>query len=313
MRRVCCCVLQETIPTRKVFTLYIAPKLKGWPVKRIRSLTTHINDETTVWTGSDNPAEEFEAIFSKSCLLDGSMLCLASDEERVRYMLSHARARGLHVPEDTSHITVQNLALNQYLNPGDQIRHQEYSAMRAERQSLMGTFFAEIGQNVGHGSSAGSDMPCLTRSGEIFCWREGGLLTAKERLTSLGVPVYSETSEDFQCHFNVDGLSDSEMIHLAGNGMHLDVMNAWAIYVMSNVVRRSSLQQMPPPIKLKPSRRPAFKTLYRATSSPSSPCQPVRKRPASSLASSANLEFFAPDEEDAENAASQEQETDDVE
>ena len=107
----------------------------------------------------------------------------------------------------------------------------------------------------------------------------------------------------------VPGSLDGES--LAGNGMHVDVMNAWAIYIMSNVVRRSSLQQMPVQIEFKPGRRPAFKNLYQNPSSSSSPFKPVRKRPASTLASSASpskpvrkrlassasLEFLVEDEE----------------
>ena len=82
---------------RKLLTVWTGPQLVGWPHRRQRVFNCLLNCETTVWVGPSDVNADFHAVFGRVCSLDGSVLCVASDEEVYAYMRSKLR-RGLAPP-----------------------------------------------------------------------------------------------------------------------------------------------------------------------------------------------------------------------
>jgi hypothetical protein len=246
-------------------------------------LTTHINQETTIWVGDPDIQQEFERLFFKHCSVDASELCLASEQERIELVILRARARGLHPPADIKNVRLRDIELQHVLCPGDMRRKLEYEKLRNVKQSTSGTFFAEIGQELLCGGDAAPEMPTFCSQGDIMNFRDGCLVTGRERFAFLGIPVYAETSHDFDCPILVDKLTETARQMLTGNGMHLHAMMCCFLYVMSSVVRKDDFESLPMMVRGRVPDSDSDKE-----GEPTELVRKIRKRPA---ASSSRLTF----------------------
>lgn len=230
------------MPGRLCITIYTGPEQLGWPTRRPRVLNALLNPDTTVWVGSQNPAQEFASIFQKTCELNGCHLCIAPDEEAMEYLSKFAMHRGA---AGKVHCLVA-VDIRALLSPSGAKRFNAYVAER-DRLGLTSedAFFAEVDKSIKFGS-CGSHVPALLRTGEIVNLSKNCMVTSKERFVCMGIPIqsYRRTSAHFSCPFDVELLTEAEQRHLTGNGMHCAVALAWQLYIISNVVRRAVLEGM---------------------------------------------------------------------
>jgi len=118
-------ILAQAIPGMKLITIYAGPEDLGWPVRRPSVWNILLNPESVIWLGGSRPQLAFDSFFKRTCLVDGDILCQATDQERIEYLAKFVLLRGLHL--DASKCPdPSKLDLRQLFRPAQARRLQEY-------------------------------------------------------------------------------------------------------------------------------------------------------------------------------------------
>eukprot|EP00435_Cladocopium_sp_Y103_P031773 s3755_g8.t1 len=216
-----------------------------------------LNLKTVQWHGPSSQEEiqaDFDARFHKAVALNGDVVALASDDERLReYCLLALKQKNHLDPSVIGSIPKSDL-LRLILPPGGVQRFYEWMDMAGFGSSLTGRYMFDCDHHPSSkGSSGGSDWPVNLRHGTVMAvdasdpdsWK---LMTPLEHFAAMGFLVYPELYEHFGRFPLTEFLktySGAQLKKFVGNGMHLVTQCAWMFYVLGNtslIDRRSEAE-----------------------------------------------------------------------
>jgi hypothetical protein len=236
-------VAQPLRKTHKSLDIKDDPHLHGHPVARHRMFAVSMSLATIVWVGPDDYEADFKAKFHQMSMLHGSDLMVAPEDERLEYYSRLAQVQGNYVAKETIAGLDDQQLLQTILSPGQVRRAREYVDVRASKQSLDGRFLADLEHNNTARPRCGTVWPTQVSHGCIVSLPVDGkpcVATPLEYLGAQGVHLFPRTSKTFGpsvLRQVFSGLGDRQSIELSGRGVHIDVLSAWMLYVLSNIVR----------------------------------------------------------------------------
>ena len=237
------CIVKPLEDTHDVLYVHTGPRTFGWPANRHRLLTAGLSRQELVWVGPDTQEgiqQQFDSMFSRRCLLTGSIFFQASQDDIASWAqeLADKRFRGNSQPLPTSGRGM----LTACLSPGQLQRLEAYKKVYLQRCALDGTMLADLDHRPDSpGPAAGPNFPTLLRHGCIVDLnRPERIAQNVDRWLSLGFPVadsamtrYTWPLKDFVFSF-----PDRVQKSFSGNCQSLPAILAWTVYVWCNVVRR---------------------------------------------------------------------------
>jgi hypothetical protein len=233
--------LQET---HHVVSVRISPRDLGFPMRRRRLFTAGLCKRKWIWTGPSTCEQvetEFFKLFGSTCELTGDVYYAAASEEIEQMVVQMSTKRRKTLPEGW-----RDMQMSEYMHlissPSGMVRKGQYENLLHVKQSLGGSFLADLDHNIGFGPTAGPDMPSLDTHPTIFSWLRGRLATPMELLAAQGVDMYPELSggrlvSPLRTIFKK--YSSNQVRFMAGNSMHIPTHAVWMLYVISHMVKRS--------------------------------------------------------------------------
>ena len=146
----------------------------------------------------------------------------------------------------------RDLPTREYLHcllpPGAMCRLASYQKIRAEREGISGSIFADLDHNVDYGPSCGPLIPSLDTRPNIFSFQHSRLLLPAELLQAQGINMLLNEGEatvsplaSIFKHF-----SEVELRHFAGNSMHVPTFAAWMMYAFAHIRRIPEIGPLTP-------------------------------------------------------------------
>jgi hypothetical protein len=226
-----------------VMSVVWGPEMMGWPIRRTRRLCVGLNRLTMVYVGPTNYAEEFMALFACDMKLTGDVFLLASPEQLDAEARRRADLRGVSASDYSC------LPLHQLLPPGQLLRLGAHTSFKAEAEGELEseTWFADLEQWPKTGSSTpGLSFPTQLTHGSLFAWSRRNLVHPYELLQAHGFNLFQQTSSIFPSPLlpKFSKMSSNQLKILCGNGWHLPAMACWVMFILSNTVRISKLQDI---------------------------------------------------------------------
>lgn len=230
----------------------------GLPAARVRTYGIALNRETLVWLG---PTDElsikaaFMSFWGRVTMLDGDIYVGVDGEESRREFIEYlARNRGMYN-------VAPDIKLDALMPPGtrERLHHLQEIFRTGARTGAAGACLADVSQSSNR-SRMGPWLPAVTRSAQYVSLSKGVPLTPDEVNFAMGWPVASckESAEYLHCcPPSWSKLSVAAKRRLSGNGMMLQQVMAWALFVLSHTARRSTLQALMMPISIPSKRRAA--------------------------------------------------------
>ena len=163
------CIVKPLEDTHDVLYVHTGPRTFGWPANRHRLLTAGLSRQELVWVGPDTQEgiqQQFDSMFSRRCLLTGSIFFQASQDDIASWAqeLADKRFRGNSQPLPTSGRGM----LTACLSPGQLQRLEAYKKVYLQRCALDGTMLADLDHwPDSPGPAAGPNFPTLLRHGCI--------------------------------------------------------------------------------------------------------------------------------------------------
>jgi hypothetical protein len=226
-----------------VVSLKVSPRDLGFPMRRRRLFTAGLCKRKWAWIGPSTCEEvqdEFIKFFGSTCELTGDVYYAADSAEIEQMVQEMSSKRRKILPEGW-----KKMRMSEYLHmiscPSAMVRKGEYDNQMHIKQSLGGSFLADLDHNPGFGPSPGPDMPSLDTHPTIFSWLCGRLATPMELLAAQGVDAYSQLSGGRSLsplHTLFQKYSSNKVRFMAGNSMHIPTHAAWMLYVISRMARR---------------------------------------------------------------------------
>ena len=235
------CLITPLFDSHTVVSVITGPSALGWPACRDRQLSAGLSLQTLVWVGPQDPKaiqEDFDALFSRSCLLNGNVFFRADDLETATYYTQKLQKRGFYgsLPGPGQGMKL----LRRLLTPGQVQRLQQYQGLQKDFGDLDGTYICDLDHWPNSpGPQAGPYFPTLLRHGTIIDINSCKLAMTSDRFLSLGFHV-GDVSDRFQWPLAAFVLEQSERVlkSLSGNCQSIPSILAWNLYVLSNTVRR---------------------------------------------------------------------------
>ena len=210
---------------------------------RKRLFATAVNRNTMHWIGPEDMdlvTEDFMTFFRVKVLLNAdSFVGVDCPIMQKTFRMALAAMRGIY-----NTTAVDQMQLEDFLPPGGRTRLQKHIEAFEKLRASAGhvpAWAADLSQNPDHMFRAGVWMPTLARSSVIASLTKRRLFTPGELSFSQGWPRQGISDPKYleAVGFNFDTLSASAQRSLTGNGMNLNVMAAWLMYVMCHVVRKN--------------------------------------------------------------------------
>jgi hypothetical protein len=226
---------------------------QGWPVRRLRTYIVAVNMNTLVWTGAGaaHVVSEFLSYFGASVVVEGDIFggldTSSAGQERVRDM---ARNRGMY-PTDEQ---VKELLWWKLLPPGQSKTYAAALTVHASgsRTGLGGSFNVDLSQSEER-IRCGPWIPTLARSTIMCCLNKRHLYTPDEIDFSMGWPsICSDGNKVYSDLLRLDAAYETTSAYarksLTGNGMQLQQVMGWFLYVAGHTVRKDVLERLRLPL-----------------------------------------------------------------
>lgn len=241
------------MPIRAVFLVQDI----GFPMMRRRYYASAINLERLVWVGprdAESLKDDFMTLFGAVVVLDGdAYACIDAPSAIVERKQEVLRKRGIwSCPSDAE--------LEDFFTP---CAREHIQALRAKQRALakssFGTCFVGDASQSAERARGGHWMPTIARSSTMVSLSanegRGHIFTAGELDFAMGWPSvplepcrkYAAAIPSFYSNL---GSFASNPTQMAGNGMMLQQVAAWQLYLWGNVIRRDLLQQWRPPLRV---------------------------------------------------------------
>ncbi|CAE7282990.1 unnamed protein product [Symbiodinium sp. CCMP2592] len=220
----------------------------GLPVLRRRTYGVAINRKSLVWLGSEQPdvTEEFLSIFGRSPTLDGDAYAGLDSVESIQETRAElARRRGIYGSAD-------EIALSALFTKAAQERFNKAASQYESRVKSgdTGAFIFDASQSENR-SRINQLLPAATKTCVFVSLSKEHIFTQNEVDFSMGWPVLGTAS----CpqYAPVLPRSLSQQSHhmrrrLSGNGMCLQQVFAWFLFVQSHCARKQLLLHWVPPL-----------------------------------------------------------------
>jgi hypothetical protein len=244
-----CFVVMELLP------LY--PRLfqdMGVPIRRDRTYGIALNRESMTWLGPAFDREvqlEFFEIYERTVMLDGDAFANIDDvdatsEARARL----ARNRGFFGPSG-------NVPFESLFTKSQQgcIKHCR-EKLGPHKTGVNGALIMDVSQSESR-TRLSAWIPAVTRSSTMVSLSQEHIFTPHELDFAMGWPVLPvHTAADYKHTVPpaMFSLSSGSQKRLAGNGMCLQQVLAWYLYVHAHCLRKSVLADMEPPLARVPKR-----------------------------------------------------------
>jgi hypothetical protein len=245
----------------RIVGLKLSPHLMGYPLLRMRFYGCGINQDSIVWVGptdDDGCEKEFMEIFGAITALEADVFVNADDPMSRRLFISQlAKNRGFKVGGDQ----VDDLSIEKLMAPGTLQRYKDYQEVQASgnNTAMGGCFVADISQHASR-MRCGSWLPSLTCSSVMASLSKNHIFSPNEMDVAMGWPIvrHGQMVAAYDKYYKrcvggkYDGLTLGCRQRLVGNSMHLAVVSAFWLYIMSNCLRRESLERYIPQPNPKP-------------------------------------------------------------
>ena len=237
----------------------ISACLIGEPVRRGRIYSSGGNRKTVVWVGVpfQNVQSDFEATFSRSLEVNGSVYMVADRDSVVAFIGKLAAVRKRKLPP-TFNIDNPMTYLNVVQPPGGMQRHGEYLQRFDAHTKTHGqaTFYgADLDHHPGTCSTDGLLFPTALTHNSMYDFSWGGnggrLVTTNEIWRSQGLDSLPEfvSNRDVSPLMEIlEGVGVKENNELIGNTMHISVVTLWNMYVWGNTMRVEEFYKVCPAI-----------------------------------------------------------------
>jgi hypothetical protein len=222
----------------------------GYPSKRRRNLSWSWNRDRLIWTG---PAEQkdvqadFDRLFHRKIMLPGDVFCAAPDEY-VAGVYGHAMGKRVCSLPDGQNVDVRGRRmLASILTPAQLQRLHAYEETHEAKHGTPpgpgSPLIADVMQWPGMpGDSSGAVFPSQLKHGLYYSFAARRLLMGLEGMFANGFNVFEPDGAPWSSPLTpmLRRLSQSQIKHLSGNGMHCPSVCAWFVYVCMNTRRVES-------------------------------------------------------------------------
>ena len=204
-----------------------------------------------MWTGPSSTQDiqrDFDNMFGRPCNLTGDAFFCASPSDVWQWCESVLAARKYH-PLTAFRDGAMSLdeLLPMLLPVGALARKKQYDDIRAEKESLDGSFLCDLDHNEGYGPQAGALFPSMDTHPHVYSYKCKRLALPMEYFAAQGLDTYEELSGKrglTPLLPILQALSDKDSRFLAGNAIHMPSYVCWMLYVLSHCRRRSDLTPM---------------------------------------------------------------------
>jgi hypothetical protein len=226
----------------------------GLPIRRDRTYGIAVNRESMVWLGPTFDRDiqtDFLDIFERTVMLDGDSFANidgvdSTSEARARL----ARNRGFFGP--SSSVPFYSLFTKSQQGCVKHCREK----LGPHKTGVNGALIMDVSQSESR-PRLSAWIPAVTRSSTMVSLSQEHIFTPHELDFAMGWPVLAVHTAAEYMHtvppamFN---LSAGAQKRLAGNGMCLQQVLAWYLYVHAHCLRKSVLVDMEPPLARVPKR-----------------------------------------------------------
>lgn len=218
----------------------------GYPSRRLRVLTFNLSRDRLIWTGpaeAEEVRKDFLSVFGRQTILDGDVYLAAADDLVADYYRHRLAKKRMHVDAGAPFSFRGRAILRSFLPPGEVVRLDDYSKVYEVEHANNPTrsFIADLEQNVGQaGDSSGAWFPSQLTHGTYYSFSQRRLILGLEHLLANGLNAglhptsVSPLAEVFQ------SMSGSQQKQLSGNGMNMQTLACWILYVAMNIKRKES-------------------------------------------------------------------------
>lgn len=210
----------------------VSPNLMGWPVKRPRRYTFGYKPGKFHFTGS---FEDYLQTFSACPVLLGDSLLLASHSERQAFMRKRAELHGHFFGMQT------DIGLDSCLTAAEFQRLQAAKRLVPLKGSVSGVCVTDIEQNACF-VNPGPYVPTLVKHGKLVSLSTDEsvadkIFTPKEHLAIMGEPCFASCASkeypSYMWDIAQQHCSDSSLIKMSGNAMHMVNLGTFMLYCLS--------------------------------------------------------------------------------
>eukprot|EP00439_Symbiodinium_sp_Y106_P027305 s6368_g3.t1 len=218
----------------------------GFPVSRPRVFAACLNLRSVVWVGPNDWEQDFANKFYSSCAVSGDALLVSTPEERASVYREMAQLQKNYVAPKTSWDSLSPAdLLAATLPPGQQQRAGKYLDCRHRMEGSCGSFLFDVDHHVEMRNMGGPYWPCLLTHGCVVSAPRQGrirIATPSEHFAAQGLHILPGACQDNPASPLAPillSLKGHQMKQLSGRGVHLAVLSAWMMYILSNIVPRS--------------------------------------------------------------------------
>ena len=222
----------------------------GYPSRRLRRLSWSYNRDRLVWTGpaeQQDVQDDFDRLFHRKIMLPGDVYCAAPDEYVAELYGRALNKRFCSLPDDKKVDIRGRGMLASVLTPAQVLRIQayedEYKKKHGKAPGLGSHLICDVMQWPGSaGDSSGSEFPSQLKHGLFYSFDVRRLILGLEGMFANGFNVFEPDGAAFSSSLTpmLRRLSEGQIKHLSGNGMHLPSVCAWFVYVLMNTKRVES-------------------------------------------------------------------------
>lgn len=213
----------------------LCPTLLGHPVRRPRQYLVGFRIGVAHSTANE---AEFRAIFACRLMLSGSVYFAAPSQDVHRHMSEMARKRKIAYDDKSADIAYEDL-----LPPGKRLALDDIRRQTSELENP--DLVVDLEASATWRGRPTSTIPCLVSHAELYCLAKKRSAIPREHLLMQGMPAYKmRPGKDgadfgFDCPFRnmLSTMSGTDIVSMAGNGMHLAVIGSLLAYVMSTTTR----------------------------------------------------------------------------
>ena len=190
--------------------------------------------------------EEFLDLFKMSVELEGKDFLVGDESKRLEFAKERAAYRGNYFGDDVTHVPIKD-----QLTVDGISRLNSHMADINEGCSLTGSYICDLDHRSGY-SRGGWLVPPLITHGLLASLNadpakkdEEVLFLPEEHLIIMGEGIYEDLAGDFPCNF-IEYVKEmgrrlkggNELIHIAGNAMHMHVLGAWIMYGLASLTTK---------------------------------------------------------------------------
>ena len=120
--------------------------------------------------------------------------------------------------------------------------HQGYQKMFMAGPRFSNCFIADLSQNPQSHNINSSFMPTQITHSTLYSFSRQCIFTPSELMFAHGWPCIKDVCDQYDSMpFKLDQLSARQQVHLSGNAMHLPMLAMFYLFVLSNCIRRDSM------------------------------------------------------------------------